>query len=125
MQAYFDGQEYYSVVKAVNAANDSENGGDVTLATNAVLGMHDDISLDENVRLLTGDYSIIIKSDVKVYSMQQLIGMLIVKEDGGISLHARRIEFEHPVSKAQIDITAPVPDDNLWKALEKAAQTDK
>ena len=86
VQAYFDGQEYYSVVKAVNAANDSENGGDVTLATNAVLGMHDDISLDENVRLLTGDYSIIIKSDVKVYSMQQLIGMLIVKEDGGISL---------------------------------------
>lgn len=38
--------------------------------------------------------------------------------DGGISLHARRIEFIHPVSKEKIDITAPVPEDNLWKAFE-------
>jgi len=37
--------------------------------------------------------------------------------DGGISLHARRIEFEHPISKQQITIVAPVPDDNLWQAL--------
>ena len=39
--------------------------------------------------------------------------------DGGISLHARRISFVHPVSKEQIDVTAPLPDDSLWKALEK------
>lgn len=39
--------------------------------------------------------------------------------DGGISLHARRIEFVHPVSKQDIVITAPVPEDKLWKALEK------
>ena len=38
--------------------------------------------------------------------------------DGGISLHARRIEFVHPVSKQDIVITAPVPEDKLWKALE-------
>lgn len=38
--------------------------------------------------------------------------------DGGISLHARRIEFIHPVSHEPISITAPVPDDNLWHALE-------
>ena len=37
--------------------------------------------------------------------------------DGGISLHARKIEFIHPVSKQPICITAPVPDDKLWKAL--------
>ena len=37
--------------------------------------------------------------------------------DGGISLHARRIEFVHPVSKLPISITAPVPDDALWQAL--------
>ena len=37
--------------------------------------------------------------------------------DGGISLHARNIEFIHPVSKEAISITAPVPKDNLWKAL--------
>lgn len=86
VQAYFNGEEYYSVVKAINAANDSENGGDVTLAVNAVLYANEDVSLDENVRLLTGDFSLVIKSDVKVYSMQQLIGVFIDKEGGSISL---------------------------------------
>ncbi len=38
--------------------------------------------------------------------------------DGSISLHARSISFIHPVSKEKIEITAPTPDDNLWKALE-------
>ena len=38
--------------------------------------------------------------------------------DGGISLHARNIEFIHPVSRLPISITAPVPDDTLWKTLE-------
>lgn len=37
--------------------------------------------------------------------------------DGGISLHARKIEFIHPVSKQPICITAPVPDDTLWQTL--------
>ncbi|MDR0835858.1 MAG: RNA pseudouridine synthase [Tannerella sp.] len=37
--------------------------------------------------------------------------------DGGISLHARSASFIHPVSKEQIHIVAPVPEDNLWKAL--------
>lgn len=39
--------------------------------------------------------------------------------DGGISLHARKIEFVHPVSHADICITADVPEDNLWHALEE------
>ena len=39
--------------------------------------------------------------------------------DGGISLHARKIEFVHPVSKLPISITAPVPDDALWHVLEQ------
>lgn len=39
--------------------------------------------------------------------------------DGGISLHARKIEFIHPVSKLPISITAPVPDDALWLVLEQ------
>ena len=37
--------------------------------------------------------------------------------DGSISLHARHIEFIHPVSKEKISVTAPVPDDNLWNAI--------
>ena len=37
--------------------------------------------------------------------------------DGGISLQAHRITFEHPVSHEIIDLTAPIPDDTLWQAL--------
>lgn len=37
--------------------------------------------------------------------------------DGGICLHARKIEFVHPVSKQNICITAPVPEDSLWPQL--------
>jgi 23S rRNA pseudouridine1911/1915/1917 synthase len=37
--------------------------------------------------------------------------------DGGICLHARKIEFIHPVSKQNICITAPVPNDSLWQQL--------
>lgn len=37
---------------------------------------------------------------------------------GGIHLHARKIEFIHPVSKQLISITAPVPDDTLWNFFE-------
>ena len=38
--------------------------------------------------------------------------------DGGISLHARRVSFIHPVSEKQVDIIAPVPDEKLWKEFE-------
>ena len=37
--------------------------------------------------------------------------------DGGISLHSRKVNFVHPVSKIDTIITAPVPDETLWKAL--------
>ena len=39
--------------------------------------------------------------------------------DGSISLHARYIEFIHPVSKELIAITAPLPNDRLWQSFEK------
>ena len=37
--------------------------------------------------------------------------------DGSISLHARRLSFEHPVTHEQITVEAPVPDDKLWQTL--------
>ena len=37
--------------------------------------------------------------------------------DGGICLHARQIEFEHPVSHDQINIIAPTPEDTIWQQL--------
>ncbi|MFW5707516.1 MAG: RluA family pseudouridine synthase [Bacteroidota bacterium] len=39
--------------------------------------------------------------------------------DASIHLHARELSFIHPVSGKEMTITAPVPDDNLWKFFEK------
>lgn len=38
--------------------------------------------------------------------------------DAGISLHARKLEIVHPVSKQQLSITAAVPNNKLWKYFE-------
>ena len=38
--------------------------------------------------------------------------------DGSICLHARRVKFIHPVSKQEIDLTAPLPPGNLWNDFE-------
>ena len=40
--------------------------------------------------------------------------------DASISLHAYRIAFEHPVTKAQIEVTAPLPDMSPWTAFVNA-----
>ena len=37
--------------------------------------------------------------------------------DGGIHLHARKLNFIHPVSKEAITIIAPTPDEVIWKAV--------
>jgi 23S rRNA pseudouridine1911/1915/1917 synthase len=36
--------------------------------------------------------------------------------DGSIHLHARKLEFLHPVRKTPVSLTAPPPDDPLWQA---------
>jgi 23S rRNA pseudouridine1911/1915/1917 synthase len=35
-------------------------------------------------------------------------------EGGGISLHARRVSFIHPVKHQEITVVAPLPDDRIW-----------
>jgi 23S rRNA pseudouridine1911/1915/1917 synthase len=43
--------------------------------------------------------------------------------NGGISLHSRSLTFMHPVRKEQIEIVAPVPqDDNLWRYFDESVQ---
>lgn len=43
--------------------------------------------------------------------------------DGGISLHSRRVQFIHPVSGLEIDVTAPVPgNDQVWNFFGKYFQ---
>lgn len=35
--------------------------------------------------------------------------------DGSIHLHARKLSFIHPIKKEVLDLTAPAPDDVIWK----------
>lgn len=84
-----------------------------------LIGNTDNYSLLE-VNLLTGRHHQIrcqlasigcpIKGDLKYGAQRSNI-------DGSISLLARRIKFIHPVSKEEIDISAPVPDDKLWRDI--------
>ena len=39
--------------------------------------------------------------------------------DGSISLLSHRVEFIHPVSKENIVLESPLPEDNLWQTLKK------
>lgn len=39
--------------------------------------------------------------------------------DGSIHLHARFIRFQHPTQESTIEITAPVPDESLWRWFEQ------
>ncbi len=43
--------------------------------------------------------------------------------DGSICLHARRVQLVHPVSKERVDVTAPVPEDNLWRSFSPLSET--
>ena len=49
-----------------------------------------------------------IKGDVKY-------GFSRTNSDASIHLHARRIEFIHPVKKEKMKLEAPLPPDLLWK----------
>jgi len=51
----------------------------------------------------------VIKGDLKYGAKRS-------NKDGSIHLHARKIEFTHPVNKETITIFAPVPEDTIWKA---------
>jgi 23S rRNA pseudouridine1911/1915/1917 synthase len=53
----------------------------------------------------------IIKGDLKYGARRS-------NKDGSIHLHARYLEFTHPTTKERIKITAPVPQEPLWKYFE-------
>lgn len=52
-----------------------------------------------------------IKGDVKY-------GFRRSNNDRSIHLHAWKMIFQHPVTKQLEEITAPLPEDNLWQAFE-------
>lgn len=44
--------------------------------------------------------------------------------DAGIHLHARRVEFLHPVRKEPVVIEAPPPDEPLWRTFMKILEAE-
>ncbi len=38
-------------------------------------------------------------------------------KDGGIHLHAKSLQFIHPVTKININLTAPFPNDSIWNSI--------
>lgn len=54
----------------------------------------------------------IIKGDLKYGAKRS-------NTDGSIHLHARSLTFTHPTREEQITVTAPVPDEPLWKWFEQ------
>lgn len=63
------------------------------------------------IRVQLSHMGCIIKGDLKYGAKRS-------NKDGSISLHARRLEFVHPVKQEPVKIVAPVPQDAVWKAFE-------
>ena len=61
------------------------------------------------IRVQLSSIGCIIKGDLKY-------GFNRSNKDGSIHLHAKKIEFIHPVNKENIKIIAPTPNDPIWNA---------
>ena len=94
-------------------------GSKLAKLTYKVIGKSDRYTLIE-VHLLTGRHHQIrcqlahmgcpIRGDLKYGAKRS-------NPDGSISLLARHIEFVHPVSKQNLSIDSPLPEDILWLAM--------
>jgi len=76
------------------------------LEVNLHTGRHHQIRAQLNAENLS------IKGDLKYGARRS-------NPDAGIHLHAYSVKFIHPVSKAEINITAPLPNDPLWNFFAK------
>lgn len=77
------------------------------LEVNPVTGRH------HQIRVQLSRMGCPIKGDLKYGAKRS-------NKNGGIHLHARQIEFMHPVKKEPVLVTAPVPDEVVWKAVSAA-----
>lgn len=68
------------------------------------------------IRVQLSSIGSIIKGDLKYGAKRS-------NKDGSICLHARKARFIHPVSKEEIEITAPVPNDDLWLFFQEKLNT--
>ena len=127
-EKFFDDGEWHTVENWL-VRNEKQNKSyaydrEVPRSKKAVLkyrtiGLSDHYTLVE-VQLLTGRHHQIrcqlaamgcpIKGDLKY-------GAARSNPDGSISLLSRRMTFTHPVSKEDIIVEAPLPNDTLWQVL--------
>jgi len=70
------------------------------------------------IRVQLGTLNMRIKGDLKY-------GFPRSNKDKGIHLHARKLEFIHPVKKTQVTIVADPPDDPVWNELLKMFRENK
>ena len=70
------------------------------------------------IRVQLGTLNLRIKGDVKY-------GFMRANEDKGIHLHARKLEFIHPVKRNNITIIADPPDDIVWNEFMKLFKSNK
>lgn len=97
------------------------NGAKKAVLTYQILKILDNYQLLEvdletgrhhQIRAQLSKIGVPIKGDLKYGSPRS-------NPDGGINLHARVLEFIHPVSKETIKITAPTPEnDKIWQICE-------
>lgn len=63
------------------------------------------------IRVQLSNIGCVIKGDLKYGAKRS-------NPDGSIHLHARKINFIHPVKKEPVTIVAPVPNDSIWENCE-------
>ncbi|SDB42541.1 23S rRNA pseudouridine1911/1915/1917 synthase [Flavobacteriaceae bacterium MAR_2010_188] len=72
-----------------------------------------DINLEtgrhHQIRAQLASIGCIIKGDLKYGAKRS-------NKDGGISLHAKTLKFQHPVKDEVVIIEAPLPDEPIWQA---------
>jgi len=61
------------------------------------------------IRCQLASVGCVIKGDLKYGARRS-------NKDASIHLHARQIQFEHPVSRNEINIIAPTPQEAIWEA---------
>ena len=79
-----------------------------------LLEIHPTTGRHHQIRVQMSNMGCPIKGDLKY-------GFARSNKDGSISLHARKLIFNHPVTKEKTEIVAPPPEDVVWQASAKAA----
>jgi 23S rRNA pseudouridine1911/1915/1917 synthase len=77
-----------------------------------LLEIHPLTGRSHQIRAQLSEFKIPISGDYK-YGDRNL------SEDNSIHLHARSVEFLHPVREKALKITAPLPQSGLWKLFKK------